>query len=60
MSEQATKRKLTKKQLLRKLEKCAKDYDIESAHCDADALLVDYLDDDEIREAYNKIEKWYA
>lgn len=59
MSEQR-KRKLTKAQLLKKLEKCAKSYDTESAHCDADALLIEFIDDEEIAEAYNKIDKWYA
>lgn len=54
------KRKLSKVQLLKKLEKCAKSYDTEAAHCDADALLVEYIDDEEIAEAYNKIDKWYA
>lgn len=59
MSE-SKKKKLSKAQLLKKLEKCAKSYDTESAHCDADALLVEYIDDEEVASAYNKIDKWYA
>jgi hypothetical protein len=54
------KQKLTKARLLKKLEKCAKSYDTEAAHCDADALLVEYIDDEEIAEAYSKVDKWYA
>lgn len=54
------KRKLSKAQLLKKLEKCAKSRDAESAHGDADTLLLDYIDDEEITEAYDRIDKWYA
>ena len=60
MDEKTTKRKLTKARLLKKLERCRTSHDVESAHCDADALLVEYIDDKEIAEAYFKIEKWYA
>lgn len=54
------KRKLSKAQLIKKLEKCAKSYDTESAYCDADSLLLEYIDDEEIAEAYSKVDKWYA
>lgn len=56
----AEKKKLTKKRLIAKLDKLARSYDTESAHCDADALLVEFIDDQEIADAYNRIDKWYA
>lgn len=34
--------------------------DPEMGHVEADALLLDYIDDDEVAEAYNGISKWYA
>lgn len=55
-----TNEKLTREQLLAKFAELAKDIDCESAHVAADKLLVEYLDDDEIATAYNKICKWYA
>lgn len=53
-----TKRKRTI--LLRQLRKLAKSDDTEGAHCDADGLLLDYIGDPDIAEAYGNIEKWYA
>lgn len=34
--------------------------DTEMNHYDADAALIDYIDDPEIAEAYDDIGKWYA
>ena len=42
---------------LKDLQECS---DIESAHGDADDLLLDYINDKEVREAFDNIEKWYA
>lgn len=36
------------------------DHDQEAAHLMADGALLDFINDPEIREAYNKIGKWYA
>jgi hypothetical protein len=54
------KKKLTKKQLIARLNKLEKSRDTESAHCEADALLVEFIDDRDIADAYNRIHKWYA
>lgn len=57
-----TDEKLEKK-YVRRLEKEAKSYDTETAHCDADGLLCDLLRDlgyEKVVEAYQKVEKWYA
>jgi len=35
-------------------------YDEEAAHIQADYALIEFINDNEIREAYNKIGKWYA
>jgi len=34
--------------------------DPEAAHSDADDILLELIDDEEIVEAYGKIKKWYA
>lgn len=46
--------------LLKKLKELQTDGDTESAHSDADSALIAFIGDDEIREEYNKIDKWYA
>ena len=33
--------------------------DIEQAHKDADAALLDCIDDEEVRELFKNIKKWY-
>lgn len=34
--------------------------DIESGHAIADDLLIKYIDDEDIKKAYDEINKWYA
>lgn len=34
--------------------------DIEADHSDADDLLVEYINDPEIKSLYEEIHKWYA
>lgn len=34
--------------------------DIESIHADADDALLKYIDDPEVTERYNSLDKWYA
>lgn len=47
---------------LRELAAATEDYDgdPEDAHMEADKLLLDLIEDDEIRTAFNQIQKWYA
>lgn len=45
---------------LRRLRACAGCSDTEKAHGDADEALIDYIADDEIADAYDRIGKWYA
>ena len=59
-AEKLTAGTITKDALLQKLDACRTDTDREQAHIDADDALLDYINDPEILEAYQKIEKWYA
>lgn len=52
--------KLTKDELLERLRECAQDSDREAAHGAADEALLDYIDDFEITDTYNEVDKWYA
>lgn len=51
---------LLKGKLIEYLKELKKYLDIESAHIEADNLLLEYISDDEITEAFNDIDKWYA
>lgn len=53
---------MVKIEILQKLEALAQynDGDIEANHGDADDLLLELIDDEEITKAYNSIKKWYA
>lgn len=54
-------KKLSKKKLLEELNKLdVYAYDREKAHVLADNLLLKYINDPEIIEAYTNIPKWYA
>lgn len=48
--------------LLLRLEELAmlSEEDPEAAHCEADDALIDYIEDFEIKKAFDKINKWYA
>ena len=50
---------MSKELLLKYLEECNTG-DEEKDHAKADSLLLDYIDDAEITEAFMKVEKWYA
>jgi hypothetical protein len=46
--------------LLKQLKDLQQHKDREFAHGEADCLLLELIDDEEITEAFNLIEKWYA
>jgi hypothetical protein len=48
-----------RERLLKILREC-QSLDPESGHGDADEALLDYIGDDEIREAFEQITRWYA
>ena len=59
---------MSKEELLKELKEIVSDiekageeyYDLEGSHIRADNLLLDYINDEEVREAFNDIDKWYA
>jgi len=51
---------MEKAKLLRELKKLADIPDKEITHERADNLLLEYIDDKEITEAYEKLERWYG
>ena len=55
-----TDKQITKEELIKKLKELAKDNDCEMTHAEADDLLLLYLNDEEIREAYENVGKWYS
>ena len=50
---------MTKEELLTIL-RSAQTGDTESAHVDADAALIEYINDPEVTAAYRAVKKWYA
>jgi hypothetical protein len=50
---------MDKKELIEKLEQLNIG-DPEFSHCEADDLLLKFIDDDKVTKAFNAIEKWYA
>lgn len=61
--EKAKQQPFTREQLLfrlRELESQTKDYDPERDHGIADDLLIKYIDDKEIKLAYDHVKKYYA
>lgn len=51
---------MSKEELLERLRTAGEDPDTEDAHADADQALIDFIDDEEIRTAYEDVPKWYA
>ena len=51
---------MTKAELIEKLKKLSEMRDSEQAHIDADKLLLDFIGDPEIKDAFDDIPKWYA
>lgn len=51
---------MTKEELIKKLFDLTFYYDLEKAHIEADILLLEYINDEEITKAFNDIDKWYA
>lgn len=51
---------MDKKNLIEELETCIETGDVESQHAKADRLLIEFIDDKEIKNAYDKIYKWYS
>lgn len=52
---------MDKKELVEKLRSLQHTYgDQEDSHLKADALLLEYIDDEHVKDAYDAIHKWYS
>jgi len=53
---------MTKDELIKRLDIINRKYshDTEVAHVKADEALIEYINDEEIKNAYDAIGKWYA
>lgn len=60
---------MTKDELIEKLEEAAntsitykgnKHLDVECAHIEADKLLIEFINDPDVTQAYDAVPKWYA
>jgi hypothetical protein len=51
---------MTKKEAIEKLKAAAKTFDADTAHRDADDILVQYIKDPQITRAYKAVPKWYS
>jgi len=52
---------MSKEELLKKLKALEEEIasDPEASHCLADSLLLEYIGDPEITQAYRKVDRWY-
>lgn len=51
---------MTKEELIAKLKEIALNSDTEVAHVDADAALLEFINDKDVTKAFDAIDKWYA
>ncbi len=53
---------MTKSELIEKLKSLAElsEHDEERAHGEADEVLLQYINDPDVSEAFEKIDRWYA
>lgn len=52
---------MTKEELIQNLKALSEsNYDIEVGHGQADEWLLEYINDAEVTELFNELEKWYA
>ena len=51
---------MTREELIEKLQSLEEDTDFELTHQEADELLIQYINDPEVTEAYDALLKWYA
>jgi hypothetical protein len=52
--------RMTKEELVDRLRELEHHLDPESAHSTADNLLLEFINDKDVAEAYENIDKWYA
>ena len=53
--------KISRAELIERLKELSKDSaDLEASHAEADELLLSYVNDKEIEQAFEEVPKWYA
>ena len=50
---------MDKQELIKRLKELENSNDRECSHIEADCLLIEYINNKEIKGAYGKLEKWY-
>ena len=51
---------MTKEQAIKELESLNKTHDCESGHSRADEILLELINDPEVKAAFDNVDKWYA
>jgi len=51
---------MTRQELLERLKEINENSDTEGGHIEADEALIEYINDEDIKKAYDDIRKWYA
>lgn len=51
---------MNRQELIQKLIELRSVGDVEKAHKDADKLLLEYIGDDAVTQAFTELHKWYA
>lgn len=57
---------MNREELIKKLKaiegkkRTEKFYDSENGHVEADGLLIEFINDRDIKEAYDEVEKWHS
>ena len=60
IAEEIERLTMTKEKLLLKLKECQENDDREYAHVDADMALLEYINDQDIINAFTALTRWYA
>lgn len=51
---------MNKQELIEKLKELHSSVDYEIAHIEADNLLIEYINDEDIMKAFEQVPRWYA
>lgn len=51
---------MSKEELIEQLNSLSDDSDVEGNHIEADELLIAYINDEDVKQAFESISKWYS
>jgi hypothetical protein len=60
METETIKPKLTIEELIKQLKALQGGFDKEASHMQADQLLLEFIDNEDVSKAFENIDKWYA